>query len=98
MTFIWQKKKKVISYERVASNLEGGKDKAECSGRETGRGGGAKRCGSSIARAFNEVVFFHLIERTEASTLNRGGRRSYMCQSRSGRRRRRGRQELGAPV
>lgn len=60
MTFIWQKKKKVISYERVASNLEGGKDKAECSGRETGRGGGggAKRCGGSIARAFNEVVFF----------------------------------------
>lgn len=56
MTFIWQKKKKVISYERVASNLEGGKDKAECSGRETGRG--AKRCGGSIARAFNEVVFF----------------------------------------
>lgn len=54
------KKKKVISYERVASNLEGGKDKAECSGRETaGRGGGgAKRCGGSIARAFNEVVFF----------------------------------------
>lgn len=43
MTFIWQKKKKVISYERVASNLEGGKDKAECSGRETGRGGGGRK-------------------------------------------------------
>lgn len=56
MTFIWQKKKKVISYERVASNLEGGKDKAECSGKETA--GGGERCGGSIARAFNEVVFF----------------------------------------
>lgn len=43
MTFIWQKKKKVISYERVASNLEGGKDKAECSGRETGETGGGEK-------------------------------------------------------
>lgn len=48
MTFIWQKKKKVISYERVASNLEGGKDKAECSGRETGRGGGGGRKDAAV--------------------------------------------------
>ena len=57
MTFIWQKKK-VISYTRVASNLEGGKDKAECSGRRRGQKDPAVRLQERQAAARLMRLFF----------------------------------------